>query len=185
MVVNLKFMYFLYDSIAAGIPLLHIMSISISLQLEKFFARFPISKLTICWPSSSILSQEGVYVPELIFGHLLTSSNYNDNEKKVTGGRNGYGAKLANIFSTEFVIETCDGARQKRYRQVGFTMIILLFVSACSVFDGLWLCLWANVLQNCAILPSSLCLFFLLKYTLDDVSNHSTPQNLPSLPTPP
>ena len=62
--------------------------------------------------------EEGVYVPELIFGHLLTSSNYDDNEKKVTGGRNGYGAKLANIFSTEFIIETCDGARERRYRQV-------------------------------------------------------------------
>ena len=37
---------------------------------------------------------------------------------QVTGGRNGYGAKLANIFSTEFVIETCDGTRQRRYRQV-------------------------------------------------------------------
>lgn len=33
-----------------------------------------------------------IYVPELIFGHLLTSSNYNDQQKKVTGGRNGYGA---------------------------------------------------------------------------------------------
>lgn len=61
---------------------------------------------------------EGVYVPELIFGHLLTSSNYNDNEKKTTGGRNGYGAKLTNIFSTEFVIETADGRRQKKYKQV-------------------------------------------------------------------
>ena len=36
---------------------------------------------------------------------------------QVTGGRNGYGAKLANIFSTEFTVETCDGARQKQYRQ--------------------------------------------------------------------
>ena len=36
---------------------------------------------------------------------------------QVTGGRNGYGAKLANIFSTEFIVETCDGSRQKRYRQ--------------------------------------------------------------------
>ncbi|KAI8571649.1 hypothetical protein RHMOL_Rhmol01G0136100 [Rhododendron molle] len=62
--------------------------------------------------------EEGVYVPELIFGHLLTSSNYNDNEKKTTGGRNGYGAKLTNIFSTEFVIETADGKRQKKYKQV-------------------------------------------------------------------
>ncbi|XRA97708.1 DNA topoisomerase 2 [Pycnococcus provasolii] len=54
--------------------------------------------------------EEGVYVPELIFGHLLTSSNYDDSEKKTTGGRNGYGAKLANIFSTEFVVETADGS---------------------------------------------------------------------------
>jgi DNA topoisomerase-2 len=61
---------------------------------------------------------EGIYVPELIFGQLLTSSNYNDQEKKVTGGRNGYGAKLANIFSTKFVVETCDGKRKRRYKQV-------------------------------------------------------------------
>lgn len=51
-------------------------------------------------------SKEKIWVPELIFGHLLTSSNYNDKEKKTTGGRNGYGAKLANIFSTEFIVET-------------------------------------------------------------------------------
>eukprot|EP00043_Microstomoeca_roanoka_P011493 m.108253 g.108253 ORF g.108253 m.108253 type:complete len:1678 (-) comp15211_c0_seq2:413-5446(-) len=63
-------------------------------------------------------AKEGVYVPELIFGHLLTSSNYNDSEKKVTGGRNGYGAKLCNIFSTKFVVETCDTASGKKYRQV-------------------------------------------------------------------
>ena len=86
-------------------------------------------------------AKEQVYVPELIFGHLLTSSNYDDGEKKVisnpryfyimqkhiyiyivqenihlpgspitkvTGGRNGYGAKLCNIFSTEFIVETAD-----------------------------------------------------------------------------
>lgn len=49
-----------------------------------------------------------VYVPEMIFGQLLTSSNYDDTQKKVTGGRNGFGAKLANIFSSEFTIETND-----------------------------------------------------------------------------
>uniref|UniRef100_A0ACD5YXT2 Uncharacterized protein n=1 Tax=Avena sativa TaxID=4498 RepID=A0ACD5YXT2_AVESA len=65
-----------------------------------------------------IHQEEGVYVPEMIFGHLLTSSNYDDNERKTTGGRNGYGAKLTNIFSTEFVIETADGRRQKKYKQV-------------------------------------------------------------------
>ncbi|XP_059649125.1 DNA topoisomerase 2 [Cornus florida] len=65
-----------------------------------------------------IHQEEGVYVPEMIFGHLLTSSNYDDTTKKTTGGRNGYGAKLTNIFSSEFVIETADGKRQKKYKQV-------------------------------------------------------------------
>ena len=46
--------------------------------------------------------KEKVYVPELVFGHMLTSSNYDDTIKKVTGGRNGYGAKLTNIFSKNF-----------------------------------------------------------------------------------
>ncbi len=36
---------------------------------------------------------------------------------QITGGRNGYGAKLANIFSSEFTVETCDGSRQRRYKQ--------------------------------------------------------------------
>lgn len=50
-------------------------------------------------------------------GQLLTSSNYDDNEAKVTGGRNGFGAKLANIFSTEFIIETGDSKNKKIYKQ--------------------------------------------------------------------
>lgn len=62
--------------------------------------------------------KEKIYIPELIFGHLLTSSNYDDDQKKVTGGRNGYGSKLCNIFSTEFVLETADKDRQKKYKQV-------------------------------------------------------------------
>ena len=62
-------------------------------------------------------AKEKIYVPELIFGHLLTSSNYNDKEKKTTGGRNGYGAKLANIFSTSFIVETADSKSGKKYKQ--------------------------------------------------------------------
>lgn len=60
---------------------------------------------------------EGVWIPELIFGTLLTSSNYDDDEAKVTGGRNGYGAKLANIYSKKFVVETVDGKAGKKYKQ--------------------------------------------------------------------
>ena len=61
--------------------------------------------------------EEGVYVPELIFGQLLTSSNYDDADKKTVGGRNGYGAKLANIFSTHFAIETRDSSSGRTYSQ--------------------------------------------------------------------
>ena len=63
-------------------------------------------------------AKEKMYVPELIFGTLLTSSNYNDDQKKVTGGRNGYGAKLCNIFSTEFTVETASSESGKAFKQV-------------------------------------------------------------------
>ena len=58
-----------------------------------------------------------LYIPEMIFGHLLTSTNYDKDEKKVVGGKNGYGAKLTNIFSTYFKLETVDHVRQKKYVQ--------------------------------------------------------------------
>lgn len=59
-----------------------------------------------------------VAVPELIFGHLLTSSNYDKGEEKIVGGKNGYGAKLANIFSTRFEVHTRDVAGGIKYSQV-------------------------------------------------------------------
>jgi DNA topoisomerase-2 len=62
--------------------------------------------------------EHNVWVPELIFGHLLTSSNYDKNEKKITGGKNGYGAKLANIFSKRFKLETVDAERKLKYVQI-------------------------------------------------------------------
>ncbi|WVN88424.1 uncharacterized protein L203_103634 [Cryptococcus depauperatus CBS 7841] len=63
-------------------------------------------------------TKENVMIPELIFGHLLAGSNFNDDQKKLTGGRNGYGAKLANIYSHEFIIETADKINGKKYKQV-------------------------------------------------------------------
>ena len=106
---------------------------------------------------------QGVYVPELIFAHLLAGSNFNDKEKKTTGGRNGgsvgcgggwgsggggggclfafslthpsilsalstpthssrrappgYGAKLCNIFSKRFTVETSHKLSGRRYTQ--------------------------------------------------------------------
>lgn len=49
-----------------------------------------------------------ILVPEMIFGQLHTSSNYDDTEKRLTGGTNGLGAKLTNIFSKRFVVETVE-----------------------------------------------------------------------------
>jgi len=42
-------------------------------------------------------NEQKIFIPEMIFGHLLTGSNFDDTEKKIVGGRNGFGAKLANI----------------------------------------------------------------------------------------
>lgn len=64
-----------------------------------------------------IHQQEQLYVPEMLFGHLLTGSNFDDSEKRLTGGRHGYGAKLTNIFSKRFEVETVDARRKMRYRQ--------------------------------------------------------------------
>lgn len=63
-----------------------------------------------------IHEKEGVYIPELVFGHLLAGSNFDDDEKKTVGGRNGYGAKLCNVFSSEFTLECQDSTNGKRYK---------------------------------------------------------------------
>ncbi|PIC43081.1 hypothetical protein B9Z55_009958 [Caenorhabditis nigoni] len=79
------------------------------------------SRITV-WNNGSALPveihpTEGVYVPTLVFGSLFTSSNYDDNEIKTVGGRNGYGAKLCNIFSKEFVVETVDSRTKRKFKQ--------------------------------------------------------------------
>jgi len=61
--------------------------------------------------------KEKCYVPSLIFGELLTGSNFDDDEAKTTGGRNGYGAKLANIFSLKFSVECLDSKQGKKFTQ--------------------------------------------------------------------
>jgi len=60
---------------------------------------------------------EGLWNPELVFGHLLTSTNYDDSQKRIVGGRNGYGAKLANIYSTEFSVVIKDHETKQTYTQ--------------------------------------------------------------------
>ena len=56
-----------------------------------------------------IHKEHNKWVPEVIFGNLMSGSNYDDTESRVVAGTNGYGAKLTNVFSKEFKISTCDG----------------------------------------------------------------------------
>jgi len=65
----------------------------------------------------TVHAEEKVMVPELIFGHLLASSNFKEGEEKIVGGKNGYGAKLTNIYSREFVVRSCDAGRKLLYEQ--------------------------------------------------------------------
>lgn len=82
--------------------------------------------ISICNNGKSIPIQihkkEHIYIPELLFGHLLTGSNFDDDEKRLTGGRHGYGAKLTNIFSKKFTVEIGDAhstkGKYKTYKQV-------------------------------------------------------------------
>jgi DNA topoisomerase-2 len=58
-----------------------------------------------------------IWIPEMIFGELLTSSNYNKGEERIVGGVNGMGIKLCNIFSKKFNVVTIDHIRKREYSQ--------------------------------------------------------------------
>lgn len=58
-----------------------------------------------------------LWIPEMIFGHLRTSTNYNKDEKKIVGGKNGFGVKLVFIWSEWGMVETVDHTRKLKYTQ--------------------------------------------------------------------
>ena len=58
-----------------------------------------------------------LWIPEMIFGHLMTSTNYEKTQKKIVGGKNGFGFKLVLIYSKWGEIETVDHVRKKKYCQ--------------------------------------------------------------------
>ena len=62
-------------------------------------------------------TEYGIYIPELIFANLRTSTNYNKEEKRTVGGVNGIGVKLVFIWSTYAKIETVDHRRKLKYTQ--------------------------------------------------------------------
>jgi DNA topoisomerase-2 len=59
-----------------------------------------------------------LWIPEMIFGHLRTSTNYDENKKeKIVGGKNGFGFKLVLIWSVWGRVETVDHIRGLKYTQ--------------------------------------------------------------------
>ena len=58
-----------------------------------------------------------LWIPEMIFGHLRTSTNYDKDEKKIVGGKNGFGFKLVLIWSEYGRVETVDHTRGLKYVQ--------------------------------------------------------------------
>lgn len=79
--------------------------------------------------------EHNIWIPEMVFGHLRTSTNYDKNEKKIVGGKNGFGFKLALIWSTWGRIETVDHNRKKKYIQEfkdNLTVIENPVISKCS-----------------------------------------------------
>lgn len=61
--------------------------------------------------------EHGIYIPELIFGHLLSGSNYDDTQNRTGAGTNGLGGKVCSIYSKKFVVETVDSERKLKFIQ--------------------------------------------------------------------
>lgn len=60
---------------------------------------------------------QNMYVPTMVFGYLRTGENYDDKQKRYGGGRNGFGAKLCNIFSSEFSVRCVDSTNGQEFNQ--------------------------------------------------------------------
>ena len=65
-----------------------------------------------------IKKEEKVYVPEMIFGMLMSSSNYDEDKARTEAGVNGFGAKLTNIFSKYFKVTIGDPHNEALYTQI-------------------------------------------------------------------
>lgn len=63
-------------------------------------------------PRTGEITKEVLYPAEIFFGDMFSGTNYNDNEIRKTSGRNGVGAKAANIFSKEFTVR-CTNPKHK------------------------------------------------------------------------
>ena len=77
---------------------------------------------TTVWNDGDIIPiemhpEEKIYNHSLIFGHLLTGSNYDDTETRDISGLNGLGSKCTNVFSKKFIVKGLDPVNKKTFEQ--------------------------------------------------------------------
>jgi DNA topoisomerase-2 len=98
---------------------------------EKSETHFPVTtiEVTIMEDGTMVFYNDGngidvtehpehkIWIPEMIFAHLRTGTNYDKSEKKIVGGKNGFGAKLIFIWSEYGELETVDHTRGKKFVQ--------------------------------------------------------------------
>ena len=101
-----------------------------AIRLRSKASPNPVKTIEIsCTPTTFTIKNDGepidvaehpehkVWIPQMICGELLTSTNYNKDEKKLVGGKNGYGVKLVNIFAKQMVLTVVDQPRSLTYVQ--------------------------------------------------------------------
>ena len=131
-VVPKEFKYIpgLYKLFDEAIVNCHDHAIRTSLE-EKSDTHFPVTaiEITIQDDGTMVFYNDGngidvtehpehkIWIPEMIFAHLRTGTNYDKSEKKIVGGKNGFGAKLIFIWSEYGQLETVDHTRQKKFVQ--------------------------------------------------------------------
>tara|TARA_Y100001935_G_C17310982_1_gene516186 strand:+ start:5821 stop:9240 length:3420 start_codon:yes stop_codon:yes gene_type:complete len=95
-----------------GIKNYNVTNINISIDDDIISVHNDGNGIDVC-----IHPEYNIHIPELIFANLRTSTNYDKDEKKIVGGKNGFGIKLVFIWSTWAKIETIDHTRELKYVQ--------------------------------------------------------------------
>ena len=81
-------------------------------------------------------AEQKVMIPEMIFGHLLTSSNYDKSEEKIVGGKNGYGGKCTNILSKLFTVDIKNPQAGKQYVQSWYNNMFQVEKPSIKAYKG-------------------------------------------------
>ena len=89
---------------------------SIRVSVDAASGRFTVENDGLSIPVRRT-EDDSLWIPEMLFGKLLTSSNYDDEEERLTGGRNGLGISLTNVFSSSFAVRVVDPGSRKSYEQ--------------------------------------------------------------------